>query len=411
MSKFNLNMLTAADIQKRQTLILVSAIGTLVLVLMGFVWMSGEGDAAKASNKLKTTRFQTAVSSFDNESIWIQKSEAKLEELQKENKRLNHTLMSLEEEFSKPKEVEVEHRDTLIADLQEQLRVLEDKMAAHSQSVQASKPQKVSSVKPQTSSTSSSFDFSSVQKPNNAPDPRLFESQTTGIVKGKINLTKTAINQKHIDNYVPTGSHAKAVILGGVDASASVSAASDPKPVLLRLMDLGTLPNQFKSKLKDCHVTAAAYGDVSSERALMRLEAISCVSQSGHVMESQVSGYVAGEDGVTGVRGQVVYRERDLLNHSLWSGLLSGIGKGIESKFKTISTSALGSTEAIANDDILKSSAASGAGNALDKYAQYHIDRAEQYQPTIQIGAGRVVDIVFTRGWSLMNESQEKKNG
>jgi conjugal transfer pilus assembly protein TraB len=50
------------------------------------------------------------------------------------------------------------------------------------------------------------------------------------------------------------------------------------------------------------------------------------------------------------------------------------------------------------NPEILKFGAAKGASNALEKYADFYIKRAEQMQPVIQIQAGRKVDIVFTQG-------------
>ena len=44
-------------------------------------------------------------------------------------------------------------------------------------------------------------------------------------------------------------------------------------------------------------------------------------------------------------------------------------------------------------------------GNAFDKLADYYIKRAEQLQPVIQVNAGRVVHIVFTKGSNLGTEN------
>ena len=59
-----------------------------------------------------------------------------------------------------------------------------------------------------------------------------------------------------------------------------MTAASDPRPMLLRLIDPGTLPRRFQSDLKDCHCTASAYGDLSSERVYARLEKLTCIERT-----------------------------------------------------------------------------------------------------------------------------------
>ena len=77
-------------------------------------------------------------------------------------------------------------------------------------------------------------------------------------------------------------------MVGGVDASTSIQASNDPRPVLLRVTDHGTLPRKFKSDLCGCHVLAACYGDISSERVYMRLEKLTCTERK--------TGEVVGDD-------------------------------------------------------------------------------------------------------------------
>eukprot|EP01037_Dinobryon_pediforme_P013635 gene13635-13750_t len=58
----------------------------------------------------------------------------------------------------------------------------------------------------------------------------------------------------------------------------------------------------------------------------------------------------------------------------------------------------LAQTNPLTNESILKHGAAKGTSNALEKYADFYIKRAEQLQPVIQVAAGRPVDIVFSQG-------------
>jgi conjugal transfer pilus assembly protein TraB len=135
--------------------------------------------------------------------------------------------------------------------------------------------------------------------------------RSKGIQKTSLQLSNAKSHKplKTTDNTIPAGAFAQAVLMGGVDASTSIQASSDPRPVLLRITNAGTLPRKFKSDLDGCHALAACYGDISSERVFMRLEKITCTERkTGEVIEISAQGYVAGEDGRAGLRGTVVDR-------------------------------------------------------------------------------------------------------
>ncbi|MBP9776447.1 MAG: TraB/VirB10 family protein [Alphaproteobacteria bacterium] len=232
--------------------------------------------------------------------------------------------------------------------------------------------------------------------------PKRFRSK--GIQRLTVALANAKRNKalKTVDNTIPAGAFAGAVMVGGVDASTSIQASSDPRPVLLRVTDPGTLPRKFKSDLCGCHVLAACYGDISSERVYMRLEKLTCTERkSGELVEMNVNGYVAGEDGRAGLRGVVVDRAGESMRNAAVGGFLSGMGGFLSQSRSPITFSpsnGLAETNPMTNPEILKFGAAKGASNALEKYADFYIKRAEQMQPVIQIQAGRKVDIVFTQG-------------
>jgi len=210
---------------------------------------------------------------------------------------------------------------------------------------------------------------------------------------------------KTVDNTIPAGAFAKAVLLGGVDASVSIQASSDPRPALLRVTDLGTLPRKFRSDLEGCHALAACYGDISSERVYMRLEKLTCTERkTGEIVEVKVQGYVAGEDGRAGVRGSVVDRAGETMRNAMMGGFLGGIGELFSQSRSPITFSpvaGLAQTNPLGVGEILKQGAGKGAGNALEKYADFYIKRSEQIQPVLQVSAGRQVDMVFTEGVSI----------
>jgi conjugal transfer pilus assembly protein TraB len=232
-----------------------------------------------------------------------------------------------------------------------------------------------------------------------------FRSKTVRKVSLSLRNARNNKPLKTVDNTVPAGAFARAILLGGVDASASIQASSDPRPALLRLMDAGTLPRKFHSDLKGCHVLAACYGDISSERVFMRLEKLTCTERkTGELIEVKVQGYVAGEDGRTGVRGSVVDRAGESMRNAMIGGFLGGIGDFLSQSQNAVTFSPLSGmaqTNPMKPREMFQHGAGKGVNNALEKYADFYIKRAEQVQPVIQVAAGRQVDVVFTEGVSL----------
>ncbi len=243
------------------------------------------------------------------------------------------------------------------------------------------------------------------------------EQQKNLIQKVSLSLTENPKNKlpKTVETTIPAGAFAKTVLLSGLDASSAMTASSDPRPMLLRLIDFGTLPRRFQSDLKDCHCTASAYGDLSSERVYARLEKLTCVERkTGEIIETQVAGYIAGPDGKAGIRGVVASKDGQFLGRSLVGGVFAGLSNVANPQNRQIQGNPFFSTSAVPGGkqpsppnvgDLFTSSMASGASSALDRLSQYYIDRAEQLQPVIQVAAGQVVDIVFTEGTFIGSQS------
>lgn len=232
---------------------------------------------------------------------------------------------------------------------------------------------------------------------------------TIGIDNDELNLQPISTKpKKNPDSFVPSGTFAEAIMLGAADASAGVQAQSNPSPMLFRIVAEGTLPNHKKSHLKDCVVTAAVVGDISSERGQIRLERMSCTFPNGEIVEQSVEGTVFGMDAKNGVRGNPVWREGALLGRAAVAGTLSGLGSAIAETYTTNSISPLGTTQTVNNSEIFKFGAAQGVSNAMDKLAEYNIKRAEQYHPIIQLSAGQSVDVVFLKGFYLDGRKHEE---
>ena len=201
--------------------------------------------------------------------------------------------------------------------------------------------------------------------------------------------------------YLPSGSFVRAVLLAGLNAPTGGQAQSNPHPVLLRLVDHAQLPNRFRLKAKDCLIVGSGYGDLSSERAYISTESLSCVSPRGESLDLPIKGYVAGEDGKAGVMGRLITKQGQVLANALIAGIGSGLGQAFQQSATTTSTSPLGSTSTVKSGEEFKAGISSGVGRAMDRLAQYYISLAEKLYPVVEVDAGRLVDVVITKGAML----------
>ncbi|MBX3681837.1 MAG: conjugal transfer protein TraB [Thauera sp.] len=200
-----------------------------------------------------------------------------------------------------------------------------------------------------------------------------------------------------LSTFLP-GSVTRGTLLGGLDAPTGGQSQANPHPVLIRLSDNSVLPNRFRGEYRDCFVIAAGYGDISSERAYLRTENLSCVRADGATLEVKIQGSVYGEDGKVGMRGRLVTKQGQMLANALLAGVVSGIGQGLATSSTEYSTSALGTVASATGAEAYRAGLGTGVGKALDRLAQYYIKLAENTFPVIEVDAGREIDVVITKG-------------
>ena len=192
---------------------------------------------------------------------------------------------------------------------------------------------------------------------------------------------------------LPATSLLTGTLITGLDASTAQQSKRDPFPVLVRVQKTAILPNRYQADVRECFVLMAGYGDLSSERAYMRGETISCVLTSGKVIETRLEGYAAGEDGKAGVRGTLVTKQGQFIARALLVGFLQGAAE-VFSKGDSITFGVSQSNTDQPNP--WGTAAMKGTGNALDRIAEFYIDQAYNLFPVIEIDAGRQLDIVLT---------------
>ena len=192
---------------------------------------------------------------------------------------------------------------------------------------------------------------------------------------------------------LPATSILTGTLITGLDAPTGSGSQRDPFPVLVRLQKTAILPNRYQADVRECFLLLAGYGDLSSERAYLRGETVSCVLMDGTVIETRLQGYAAGEDGKAGVRGRLVTKQGAFIARALLVGFLQGAAE-VLNKGDSITFGVSQSQQDQENP--WGSAALKGTGNALDRIAEFYIDQAYNLFPVIEVDAGREVDIVLT---------------
>lgn len=214
--------------------------------------------------------------------------------------------------------------------------------------------------------------------------------------------------------YLPVGTMVKGVLLSGLYAPTGVNARKDPFPVILRIQDEAIMPNLKKADLKECFLTLSGYGDLSSERALMRGETLSCIANDNSVIETKFPSYAVGEDGKAGIGGKLITRNGKALRNAMLSGFFSGMSDAFETtkvQKLDITGSSSDTYENAMSSENLNNGLFNGASDALGKLADYYMSMAEQTFPVIEIDAGREVTVTLTQGTDLttVRESPEQQ--
>ena len=225
-----------------------------------------------------------------------------------------------------------------------------------------------------------------------------------------VNIKKPSSNGAP-DMFMPAGSILSGTLITGLDAPTSNQSKQDPFPALLRIKHEAILPNRYRMDIKECFLIASGYGDLSSERAYMRAERISCVKKDGGIIETSMDAYSVGEDGKAGIRGRLVSKNGQLIAMTLLSGFVSGISQAFAPQ--TVQTFQTGSNpsnqqqfqwpspEAIAGQAVM-----GGISGSAEQIANYYLEMAKNIFPIIEIDAGRKVDFVMVRGMSLNPKSK-----
>lgn len=204
--------------------------------------------------------------------------------------------------------------------------------------------------------------------------------------------------------YIPAGSILTGTLITGADFPTGKGSFDNPTPSLIRISKHAILPNRFTSDVRECFLLVGGRGELSSERAKLRGEMLSCIRTDGSVIQTKLNSYVAGEDGKEGIKGRLVSKQGQLIARTMVAGFLSGMSEAFDyTPVSVLSTTTTGTVQYQENfsSEAAKSGFAEGLKNSLDRVADFYMDLADEMVPVVEINAGRQVDIIVISGTTL----------
>lgn len=224
---------------------------------------------------------------------------------------------------------------------------------------------------------------------------------------------------KSAKNYIPEGIYFTGHLLGGLAVSTGLNTPDEnAPPIVIQLMPrIDPLTNKETTNLSplnkidlgNCIIRGSSYGDLSSERAIIRLEKMVCLEGEVYVT-SYIAGQAFGPDGLNGIKGTVISTASKLIKNAAIGGFISGIssaGKGQD--IATISGSGLIQTTKKETKDLLGNGALQGVSNSGDKIADYYLRQAEAMSPILTIPSGVRVNTQITKGFFVGEVSTHKR--
>ncbi len=205
---------------------------------------------------------------------------------------------------------------------------------------------------------------------------------------------------------ISAGSFVKAVLLNGLDAPSGTKGKGSPYPVIARITDLAQLPNRFRADIRECFAIGEAYGELSSERTMVRVNYLSCNAKNGASVESAVNGYVVGEDGKLGLAGTVVTKQGALLERSMIAGFLQGVSQAFAQSSSIVNIQPTGNTTTIDPTKVAQAGIGGGFAKATDELSRFFIENAKEMFPVVEVSAGRKIEIVFIKPVTLKEEGR-----
>lgn len=208
------------------------------------------------------------------------------------------------------------------------------------------------------------------------------------------NKDKPAGKKEEDIQFIPNASFGRAYMLNGVYAPTGGQAQNNPVPVFFELMDPLNLANGYRLDYRKCRVLGTAWGNLSAERAEVRLENMICIID-GEPVDIPLRGTVM-DNGIPGLAGQIVDKTGRAIALGTFAGIAAGIGKAFGQTGVTTGVSPLGATQVVDPDKVVRFGIGDGVSHGMDRIVDTFLDAADKLFPVVEVQGGKVIEIAIT---------------
>lgn len=233
-------------------------------------------------------------------------------------------------------------------------------------------------------------------------------------IRNKYDDQSQVVTQEQPPITIPANSALEAVMLSGINARPSGSAASGRvtsavdvgAPFVTKIKGDAMLPNGWKvSKLGDCWMGGSGIAIISAERVNAVSDKISCVSSDGKIFEGTVKAYALDVDGIQGIAGHVVSKQGTILMQSALAGVASGLGQAVTPTtipaYNTNSTGGTAQAQFPNPSIVAQTAVGQGVSQGANQLSKFYLDYARETFPVIEVNSGTRVTWVLKESVEL----------
>jgi conjugal transfer pilus assembly protein TraB len=377
---------THLEPQHKQKYIKYGIITFLVVVVLSWYFLSGEGDKRDAEQRAVKEGIQQeeVLDNFDLMADDV--SETFANQFEAQNTAIDQAISTSAKANSKT--------DQLARQMTEMLVLLKQEKA---------------NIPPSNATKKGYFELPQPQAEGYQPPPsfsnddniQMQDSVTIIGTIGRVQGARQPAEKKSPkpERYFLPISFAKAQTLHGLRIVTSEGAMADPEQLLIRIQAPSILPNSIRSDLEGCFVMSSVTGHLAKRRVDPQLAYLSCLNKNGEsVIEEEVQGYVVDSDGNKGMSANIVSQMSDFIWRALLTGTVAGMGEGVSLAGVQNSITGGGQVQTFDPNRITQSALGNGLKNGSEAIQEIFIDLAKQHAPVAEVGGTKNVYVVFQKG-------------
>ena len=219
-----------------------------------------------------------------------------------------------------------------------------------------------------------------------------------------------------IEAVMLSGINARTSATGGTTGGSIISANNVGSPFISRIKGSAILPNGWRAAdLTDCFLSGTGIGILSTERANVTADKLTCINTDGLIFEAKIKAYGVDLDGIQGLSGRLVTKQGSILAKEAAAGMFAGVGSAFSPQslpsYNSNATSGSQQGYVTPNATLVAGSAVGqGVSTSLGQLSKFYLDYARQMFPIVEVNAGPGVSWVVQESFDLITVPSKEKS-